>query len=86
MFVAIKNVFINNKERGEKMSKRIVSYVLVILMLVGIVLSLCNFIAVKAEAKVYWQDLEMGDDPHGGTYIRCWRTGQACCTVYPGRE
>jgi hypothetical protein len=68
------------------MIKRIVSYVLVILMMVGIVLSIFNFVAEKAEARAIWQELWLGTDPILGTpAIRCWSTGQDCCTVYPGR-
>ena len=65
------------------MTGRLVKVGLVLLMLVGIIFSLFNFIAVKSEAGAIWQQLEMGDDPHGGTYIRCWKTGQACVTVTP---
>jgi hypothetical protein len=50
-------------------------------MLAGICFSAFNFLALKAEAKVYWQKLEMGEDPHGGTYIRCFDSGQSCVTV-----
>ena len=66
------------------MATRIVKAMLIVLMLVGIVFSLFNFIAVKSEAKAIWQDLEEGTDPILGTpYIRCLNTGQACVVVYP---
>jgi len=64
------------------MTKKIVKLMFVLLMLAGICFSAYNFLALKAEAVVYWQNLEMGTDPVLGTkFIRCWGTGQACVTV-----
>ncbi|MGD2087423.1 MAG: hypothetical protein PVH61_14660 [Candidatus Aminicenantes bacterium] len=66
------------------MASRIVKVLLVGLMLVGIVFSLLNFVAVKSEALVIWQHLDQGTDPVLGTpYIRCWKSGQSCVVVYP---
>ena len=71
--------------RRFQMTKRIVKFVLIGLMLVGIVFSMFNFMALKSSTAVYWQILEMGPDPStGGTYIKCWKTGSTCCSViYP---
>ena len=65
------------------MAKKIVKFMLVLLMFAGICFSAYNFLALKSEAAtVYWQKLEMGIDPVLGTnFIRCWSTGQACVTV-----
>ena len=66
------------------MTGRVVKVVLVLLMLVGIVLSMFNFVAEKVEAAAIWQHLETGTDPVLGTpYIKCFDTGQACVTVTP---
>ena len=64
------------------MIKRITKIVLIGLMLVGIVFSLFNFMAVKSSSAVYWQILEQGVDPYLHTkYIKCWKTGSTCCSV-----
>ncbi len=67
------------------MSKKFVKIALLLLMAAGVCFSAFNFLAVKSEAAVYWQDLELGKDPILGTpSIKCWNTGQACVTVsYP---
>jgi hypothetical protein len=70
------------------MAKRIVKFVLIGMMLVEIVFSLFNFIAVKSRSAVYWQVLEQGIDPALGTkYIRCWHTDSTGVSViYPLRD
>lgn len=66
------------------MSKKIVKIMLVLLMVAGVFFSANNFLAEKAESATYWQDLETGTDPYtGGTFIKCWNSGQACVTVTP---
>ena len=66
------------------MAKKIVKVVLILLMFAGICVSIFNFTSVESKAEyVIWQDLEEGTDPILGTkFIRCFRTGQACVTVY----
>jgi hypothetical protein len=68
-----------------QIAKRIAKFVLIGLMLVGIVFSMFNFMALKSSTAVFWQILEMGTDPvTGGPYIKCWKTGSTCCSViYP---
>ncbi len=64
------------------MFEKILKFVLVVVMLVGLCFTTINLISFKAEATVYWQKLEMGIDPvTGGTYIRCFDTGSGCVTV-----
>jgi hypothetical protein len=63
-------------------AKKFVKLLLVLVMLAGIGFSIFNYIALKAEATVYWQKLETGIDPvTGGMFIRCFSTGSGCCTV-----
>jgi hypothetical protein len=67
------------------MSKKFVKIALLLLMVAGVCFSAFNFLAVKSEAAVYWQDLKLGKDPILGTpSVTCLKTGQACVTVsYP---
>jgi len=68
-----------------RMLKRIAKIAMLIIMTAGVVFSLFNFISIKSEAAVYWQNLEEGTDPVTGThFIKCFESGQACVTVdYP---
>jgi hypothetical protein len=74
----------NKNSIGGKMRRNAVKIMLIVLMLAGICFAAFNFLAVETEARVIWQKLEMGEDPvSGGTYIRCFETGEGCVTVYP---
>jgi hypothetical protein len=74
----------NKNSIGGKMRKNVVKIMLIVLMMAGICFAAFNFLAVETEARVIWQELEMGEDPElGTTYIRCFDTGEGCITVYP---
>ena len=66
------------------MKKNVVKIMLILLMVVGIGFAAFNFLAVKSEARVIWQELIEGtDDILGTPSITCWRTGEGCVIVYP---
>jgi hypothetical protein len=66
------------------MKKKVVKIMLIVLMLAGIGFAAFNFLAVKSEARVIWQELIEGTDPKLGTpSITCWKTGEGCVIVYP---
>jgi len=63
------------------MIKKVFKVTVILLMFLGVLFSVLNFLSIKEDAATFWQKLEMGDDPYGGTYVKCYSSGQACVSV-----